>query len=67
MNIGIPREIKPKENRVACTPGGAHMLVSAGHEVMVEKGAGVGSGFPDEQYIYDQPVARNRANPQSAP
>ena len=50
MKVGIPKEIKIKENRVACTPGGVRMLVTAGHEVLVETGAGAGSGFPDEQY-----------------
>ena len=50
MKIGIPREIKVKENRVSCTPGVARMLVQNGHEVLVETGAGLGSGFPDDQY-----------------
>jgi alanine dehydrogenase len=51
MKIGIPKEIKVKENRVSCTPGGARMLVQAGHEVLVQKNAGVGAGFEDDQYI----------------
>ncbi|HMP72815.1 MAG TPA: alanine dehydrogenase [Kiritimatiellia bacterium] len=51
MIIGIPREIKVKENRVACTPAGARMLVQAGHTVLVQTGAGDGCGFPDEQYV----------------
>jgi alanine dehydrogenase len=50
MKVGIPKEIKIKENRVSCTPGGARMLVQQGHEVFVEQNAGVGSGFSDEQY-----------------
>ncbi len=50
MNIGIPKEIKVKEDRVSCTPGGARMLVQAGHEVLVQRGAGTGSGFEDAQY-----------------
>jgi len=50
MNIGVPREIKVKENRVACTPGGARMLVKGGHEVRVETNAGTGAGFDDAQY-----------------
>lgn len=50
MRIGIPKEIKVKENRVACTPAGVRMLVSAGHQVLVQQGAGLGSGFTDEQY-----------------
>jgi alanine dehydrogenase len=52
MRIGIPREIKVKESRVACTPGSARMLVQAGHEVLVEAAAGAGSGFPDEMYTH---------------
>jgi alanine dehydrogenase len=50
VNIGIPKEVKVKENRVSCTPGGARMLINAGHEVLVQAGAGEGSGFPDSQY-----------------
>ena len=51
MKIGIPKEIKPQENRVAIQPGGVQQLISHGHMVMVQKGAGEGSGFSDEQYI----------------
>ncbi len=50
MIIGVPKEIKNNENRVALTPGGAGMLTMAGHQMLVEKSAGVGSGFPDEDY-----------------
>lgn len=50
MKIGIPKEVKVKENRVSCTPAGVRMLVQAGHEVLVQKAAGEGSGFTDEQY-----------------
>lgn len=50
MKIGIPKEVKVRENRVSCTPGVARMLVQNGHEVLVETTAGVGSGFPDDQY-----------------
>lgn len=50
MNVGIPTEVKVSENRVACTPAGVRMLVSAGHAVLVQAGAGVGAGFSDEQY-----------------
>jgi alanine dehydrogenase len=50
VKIGIPREIKVKESRVACTPGGARMLVHVGHDVFVEKNAGTESGFHDDQY-----------------
>ena len=51
MKIGIPKEIKIKENRVSCTPAGVRMLVQAGHEVLVQQSAGEGSGFTDEQYV----------------
>jgi alanine dehydrogenase len=51
MIIGIPKEIKTHENRVALQPGGALQMKRNGHEVFVEKDAGVGSGFTDEMYI----------------
>lgn len=50
MRIGVPKEIKNNENRVAMTPAGVVNLVKFGHEVMIEKGAGFGSGFTDEDY-----------------
>jgi len=50
MIIGIPKEIKKQENRVAATPAGVMSFVSAGHTVYVEKNAGAGSGFTDEEY-----------------
>jgi len=50
MNIGIPVEIKSGENRVSCTPSGVRNLVAAGHRVVVEAGAGAGSGFSDDKY-----------------
>ncbi|MFD2618050.1 alanine dehydrogenase [Terrilactibacillus laevilacticus] len=50
MLVGIPKEIKNNENRVAITPAGVANLVHAGHQVFVEKSAGVGSGFSDDQY-----------------
>lgn len=50
MKIGIPKEIKTNENRVAVVPSGVEALAAAGHEVLVEQGAGLGSGFSDEQY-----------------
>ncbi|MDH4209357.1 MAG: alanine dehydrogenase, partial [Anaerolineae bacterium] len=52
MIIGIPKEIKDNEYRVALTPAGAHTLAQAGHRILVETGAGAGSGFADEEYIY---------------
>ncbi len=50
MRVGVVREIKSQENRVALTPAGVDRLVEAGHEVLVEAQAGVGSGLEDEQY-----------------
>jgi alanine dehydrogenase len=50
MKIGVPREIKAHENRVSLRPAGAEILVQDGHEVWVEKDAGRGSGFLDEEY-----------------
>lgn len=50
MIIGVPQEIKDNEYRVAMTPGGAAQLVDAGHRVLIQRGAGVGSSFPDERY-----------------
>jgi alanine dehydrogenase len=50
MVIGIPREIKNEENRVAIVPGGVETLVAQGHKVLVQKGAGTGSGFDDGAY-----------------
>lgn len=50
MRIGIPKEIKNNENRVGITPTGVQLLVQNGHEVMVEAGAGLGSGIEDNQY-----------------
>ncbi|TNJ67173.1 alanine dehydrogenase [Paenibacillus hemerocallicola] len=50
MRIGIPKEIKNNENRVAITPAGVMAMVKAGHEVRVEANAGAGSGFRDEDY-----------------
>jgi alanine dehydrogenase len=50
MRIGVAREIKSQEYRVALTPAGARELVQKGHEVLVESGAGLGSAFPDEVY-----------------
>jgi len=51
MRIGVAREIKPQEYRVALTPAGAKELVRGGHDVLVEAGAGLGSAFPDEAYV----------------
>lgn len=50
MKIGLPKEIKDNEYRVGLTPAGVHALADAGHEVFVQKSAGEGSGFSDDQY-----------------
>jgi alanine dehydrogenase len=50
MKIGVPKEIKTNENRIALVPAGAETLIGAGHSVLLETGAGLGSGFPDEAY-----------------
>lgn len=51
MKIGLPKEIKDNEYRVGLTPAGVNALVNSGHEVFVQKSAGDGSGFSDEQYV----------------
>jgi alanine dehydrogenase len=51
MRIGVPTEIKNNENRVAMTPAGVVQLVKAGHEVFIQRGAGLGSGFTDKHYM----------------
>ncbi len=50
MRIGVPKEIKTDENRVALTPAGAATLIGAGHEVWMQRDAGTGSGFTNEDY-----------------
>jgi alanine dehydrogenase len=50
MLVGVPKEIKNNENRVAMTPAGVHELTQRGHKVLIEKSAGVGSGFSDGDY-----------------
>jgi alanine dehydrogenase len=51
MTIGIPKEIKNNENRVAITPAGTQEFVRRGHTVIIERSAGVGSGFNDDEYV----------------
>jgi alanine dehydrogenase len=51
MLVGVPKEIKNNENRVAMTPAGVHELTVRGHQVLIEAGAGVGSGFQDSDYV----------------
>jgi len=50
MKIGVPKEIKTNENRIALVPAGAEALIAAGHSVLVQQGAGEGSGFSDSDY-----------------
>ncbi|MBV9831212.1 MAG: alanine dehydrogenase, partial [Marmoricola sp.] len=51
MRIGVPKEVKNHEYRVAITPIGVHELVSHGHEVFVQQGAGLGSQVDDDEYV----------------
>lgn len=51
MKIGVPREVKSREDRVAITPAGVHELTRHGHQVVVEQGAGVGSAIADDDYV----------------
>ncbi|HYF71480.1 MAG TPA: alanine dehydrogenase, partial [Nocardioides sp.] len=51
MKVGVPKEVKNHEYRVAITPIGVHELVAHGHEVFVERGAGEGSTIHDEEYV----------------
>ncbi|MCL1832246.1 MAG: alanine dehydrogenase [Oscillospiraceae bacterium] len=51
MIIGVPKEIKPQENRIAILPSGVKSFVDAGHTVCIERNAGVGSGFSDEEFV----------------
>jgi alanine dehydrogenase len=51
MKVGIPREVKNHEYRVAITPSGVHELTRNGHQVYVEADAGVGSAIPNDDYL----------------
>jgi alanine dehydrogenase len=50
MIIGVPKEIKEQEYRVALLPSAAYQLIKRGHSVLVERGAGIGAGYPDAEY-----------------
>lgn len=50
MKVGVPKEIKEQEYRVALPPSAAYQLIKRGHRVIVEKDAGAGVGFPDSDY-----------------
>src|SRR5678815_4974331 len=51
MIVGVPTEIKPQENRVGLIPSGVKELATRGHKVLVQQGAGLGSGISDDEYI----------------
>ncbi|MDR2892678.1 MAG: alanine dehydrogenase [Deltaproteobacteria bacterium] len=51
MKIGCPKEIKNNENRIGLTPNAASAYIAAGHQVFIEKNAGLGSSIPDEEYV----------------
>jgi alanine dehydrogenase len=51
MLIGVPKEIKNNENRVAITPAGATELLKNGHQVIIENNAGIGSGIDDKRVL----------------
>src|SRR5438046_6912868 len=51
MIIGVPKEIKEQEQRVALLPSAANQLTRRSHSVLVEKNAGIGSGYPDDEYL----------------
>ena len=51
MIIGVPKEVKNRENRVSAVPGGVKLFTDAGHTVLIEKGAGLGAGITDEAYV----------------
>lgn len=61
MIIGVPKEIKNNENRVGITPAGVLSFTQAGHEVWVEKGAGLGSGYSDAEYEAQGAILKNTA------
>ena len=51
MKVGVPKEVKNHEYRVAITPSGVHEFVRNGHEVLIEQGAGDGSLIPDDEFV----------------
>ncbi|MGB8382256.1 MAG: alanine dehydrogenase [Dermatophilaceae bacterium] len=62
MKVGIPREVKDNEFRVAITPVGVHELVKHGHQVLIEKGAGLGSSITDADYVEEGAVMLDTAD-----
>ena len=64
--VGVPKEIKDKENRVSVQPDGVAELIHHGHDVVVQASAGSGSGFPDGEYAAagaTWPAPRPRSSP----
>lgn len=59
MIIGVPKEIKNNEYRVSITPGGVYELKNIGHQVFIQDGAGLGSGYTNEEYINNGAVILN--------
>ena len=64
MKIGVPKEIKPQENRIGLTPESVKTLVSEGHEVLIENNGGFEAGFENDQYtkaclLYTSPSPRD--------
>lgn len=62
MIVGVPREIKPDEYRVGLTAAGTEILVQNGHEVLIEQGAGAGSGLSDEDFVKQGAVIVDRVD-----
>src|SRR5690606_33017032 len=58
---GVPKEVKDRENRVGATPAAVHEYVSRGHTVLVERSAGLGSGYADEEYAAEGAEIVDRA------
>ena len=55
MKVGVPKEVKNHEYRVAITPSGVHEFVRSGHEVLIERDAGAGSLIPDDEFVATGP------------
>ncbi len=60
MRVGVPKEIKDNEYRVGLIPSTVRELRARGHQVLIEKGAGVGAGIPDEEYMSPRRNCRGR-------
>ena len=61
MIIGVPKEIKIREDRVAIAPQGVKLLSNDGHKILIEKSAGTGSGFSDEEYTNEGAIIMDSA------